>query len=976
MCLLITIKMKVALFSICFLCIFCTTFAYSQNAGNRTLTGSIADFVTLMPIEGQTNIYISRPKGIDITSTVIYYKHQSQDSKFDLNFHLEVPEEGMYVIRCENDNYHTLYDTINVKFYKREKIIKLGRLFMKRKLRSKLEDTQQLHEVVVSPTKLKFYFNNDTLVYNAAAFTTQEGFVLNDVLKKMPGLEIKEDGDIYANGEKISELLLNGKDFFDKDRKTILENLPAFMLKNVKVYNRTKDSLSLIKRERDKSGLVMDVQLKKQYAQILLGNMDFGYGTGGHYYGKLFGLKFHPLYRLSGYAITNDVNKDEYVGGNGDTQNTDNGIGEKKITKVGLNYNVDHSQGRYALQGNLNFIYKDIFNDILNNKQDFYANGDVFSRSSNISNQYSALFSTAHSFYLFGNTKYDFTLRPSLSYNHVNTNQFNVAGSFNADVINSLGESWKDSLMSKELCRMLKLYGINRQVVQMEAAADNIGIQLDAEKSINIPHTDDKLTIKSSGLFSENTVKNFTQRDIYYLKSSNTIWNNQYQHQYQQQKKWMFSAKYDYSLSKWGSLSLTYEHENSRYKNNNDLFALHLLDGWEEGSEHGIGILPSELEMSKVLDGNNSYNYLQKENNNNFVLAYSFSKGTETKKTEFSIQVPLKYKRRSLDYTSLVTDTAVINSVFYPEVNIDFVSENLKKKNSYYYKISYNLTQDEPTLYNMINVKNDSNPLYVVHGNSNLRNAQTHLCEAHLYFAPNNFSHHNFSVRYSEYRNRIGSAIIYDKTTGVTTATYKNVNGNREFNTSFEDYLSFGKERSTSLKNEARFLFNNSADYVHVDGENLSEKSIVKNMILSEQLTFEKKFCNTRCLLGGTLYLTYNHSTSSLKGFEKINSYDYGGKLNASFELPWNVKLTSDMNCVIRNGYNYSSMNDEEFIWNAYLTKTFRRFTLKVDACDILNQRKNIYRYVDAQGRMETYYNIVRRYCMIHLVWRLNKSWK
>lgn len=968
--------MKITLFNTFFFLFFCTSFSYSQKTENRALTGSIADFVTLMPIEGQTNIYISRPEGIDINSTVLYYKPQSPNSKFDLDFHIEVPEQGMYIIRCENDNYHTLYDTINVKFYKREKIIKLGRLFMKRKLRSKLEDTQQLQEVVVSSTKLKFYFNNDTLVYNAAAFTTQKGFVLNDILKKMPGLEIKEDGDIYANGEQISELLLNGKDFFDKDRKTILENLPAFMLKNVKIYNRTKDSLSLIKRERDKSGLVMDVQLKKQYDQILLGNMDFGYGIDGHYYGKLFGLKFHPLYRFSGYAITNDVNKDEYVGGNGDTQNTDNGIGEKKITKVGLNYNVDQSQGRYALQGSLDFIYKDIFNDVLNNNQNFYTSGDVFSRSSSLSNQYSVLFSTVHSFYLLGNTKYDFTLKPKLSYNHTNTNQFNVAASFNADVINSLGNSWKDSLMSKELCQMLKLYGINRQVVQLESNTDNIGIQLDAEKSINIPHTDDKLTINSSGLFSENSIKKFTQRDLKYMNSTNPIWNNQYVDQCIQQKKWMFSAKYDYSLSKWGCLSLKYEHESSRYKNNNSLFALHLLDGWGEGSQHGLGVLPSEKEMLQVLDGNNSYSYLQKENTNNFVLEYSLDKNIETKKTKLSIQIPFTYKRRSLDYTSHVTDTVARISVFYPELNMEFVNQNLKEKNSYYYKISYRLTQDVPTLYNMINIKNNSDPLYVIHGNSNLKNAQTHVCEAYLYVAPNNFNHHNFDIRYSEYRNRIGSAIIYDKTNGITAATFKNINGNRDFYTSFEDYFGFGKERSASIKNEVSFLFNNSADYAHAEGEELSEKSIVRNLIFSEQFTFEKKFCNTKCLVGGSLYLNYNHSTSSIKGFEEINSYEYGGKLNTSYELPWNIKLTSDLNCVIRSGYNYSSMNDEEFIWNTNLSKTFNRITIKLDANDILNQRKNVYRYVNAQGRTEIYYNTVKRCCMIHFVWRLNKSWK
>lgn len=125
-----------------------------------------------------------------------------------------------------------------------------------------------LGAATVKATKVKFYMKGDTVVYNADAFQLENGSMLDAIIRQLPGVELKDGGEITVNGKKVDELLLNGKDFFSHDRQIMLENLPAYMVKDIKVYERQserskffKDSLLDIKKP-----YVMDVNLKREYS--------------------------------------------------------------------------------------------------------------------------------------------------------------------------------------------------------------------------------------------------------------------------------------------------------------------------------------------------------------------------------------------------------------------------------------------------------------------------------------------------------------------------------------------------------------------------------------------------------------------------------------------------------------------------------------------------------------------------------------
>ena len=95
-----------------------------------------------------------------------------------------------------------------------------------------------LGEAKVQSSRIKLYHKGDTLVFDADAFNLAEGSMLEALINELPGVELKRNGEIFVNGRKVDELFLNGKDFFRGNRLVLLENLPSFMVKDIKVYER------------------------------------------------------------------------------------------------------------------------------------------------------------------------------------------------------------------------------------------------------------------------------------------------------------------------------------------------------------------------------------------------------------------------------------------------------------------------------------------------------------------------------------------------------------------------------------------------------------------------------------------------------------------------------------------------------------------------------------------------------------------
>lgn len=943
-----------------------------EQSESRELNGRIVDFVTNDPMPDSTNVSLLSKDSILVVEGSVY--NWFDGIKKVTNFSVSVAKPGDYILRVTNPHYYTEYKPVSVKFYKRENSINVGVVPMRM---NRVHKEYELGELVVKGTLLKFYFSKDTLVYNAEAFLTQKGFLLNDILKKMPGLEIHDNGDIYSNGRKVDALLLNGKDFFNRDRKTLLENMPAYVVKQIKIYDKTRDTLSLIKREREFQGFVMDVKLKAEHSSSSIANVDVGYGTNRRYYAKAVGLKFSSVHRVSIYGFANNLNRTEMPNGNGDSYGMTNSNGEYIIDRAGLSYNFDNPRGLFSTEGDLSVSYIDGFSEIKNIRQNFFNSGDVFSRSYNITNQYNFSVSTSHKLNFLGNTPFDFTVRPSLKYSSVRRNSSVNNASFNTDVDGIWADAWVDSLMSYEPTDVMKVYGINHDVMKQKNNGDTFELQMDVEKCWDIPHTEDELHLSGSFVFSSDKNKEYKQRNIDYLKTSTNQFLNEYVENSTITREWKGNAVYVLELNNNHFFNLGYHYKYLSLDNTNPIYSLHKLAGWDHLNGNEIGLLPSERQMLNVLD-KNSHTYWQRDNEHVVNLKYNMDiQPGQYEKINFSIDVPMNIFRRKMNYLRADCDTLVARNMIVPNINMNFSFDysNYEKQNAFFFGVEYSLTHEMPSLYNLLNITNDNNPLYVTHGNSNLKNMLRHYFFTQFFYQTSKRNVHRLNFTFDKNDHQVSVAQMYHKETGITHATPINVNGNYSYDVKFVNNIYIDRTRRVQFTNTIQYNGNRSVDQIMSDDEGVTDMSTVRNRQVNEifGLSFTSK--NTKYIIKSQSFFQYNRATGDRANFVTQYYYNYGVTINSHFEMPWNLRLDTDWTLLARRGLTYSELNTTDYLWNASLTKAVsEKISFRFEAYDILRQRKLVVRRVNAQCSEEVFYNAMRSYMMFHCIIRLNAS--
>ena len=234
-----------------------------------------------------------------------------------------VPGSGNYILHLEKKGYTSIYKNVTLKYHKsRRPTVILDAIPMHREM------VRKLKEVKVTATLVKMVMKKDTVVFNADAFQLAEGSMLDQLVARLPGVELRGNGQIYVNGRFVSSLLLNGEDFFKGDPSIALQNLPAYTVNPIKVYEKQSDRDKAMGLEkRGEQPLVMDVNLKKQYSVGWMANMDAGGGIEDRYSAKLFGLRFSPRTRLTVYGNLNNITDLSSPDGNGNWNSNVNPVG-------------------------------------------------------------------------------------------------------------------------------------------------------------------------------------------------------------------------------------------------------------------------------------------------------------------------------------------------------------------------------------------------------------------------------------------------------------------------------------------------------------------------------------------------------------------------------------------------------------------------------------------------------------------------
>lgn len=280
-----------------------------------------------------------------------------------------------------------------------------------------------------------------------------------------------------------------------------------------------------------------------------------------------------------------------------------------------------------------------------------------------------------------------------------------------------------------------------------------------------------------------------------------------------------------------------------------------------------------------------------------------------------------------------------------------------------------------PTMTYLLTVRDDSNPLAIYVGNSSLKATDVYSISAKYSKTVTKHAQNYYGgASYQRLHNAVGQTRLYNTTTGATTYTPRNINGNWTFNATAGYARCFDAKQQWSFSADAAYNYNNSADYLQTtQNANNNAHSTVHNSTLNGNLAF--RYRQKLVALSLTTAAKWLQATSSREGFATINSLDMLFGLTANVNLPWGMAFNTDCTLHTRGGYADKTMNLHEWIWNAEITKSLlkkKNLILKLRAYDLLHQRHNIVRTLNAQARTETWHNTLPNFVIFTLTYRLH----
>ena len=891
------------------------------------------------------------------------------------------PRTGKYIIRLTHPDFEQHMVPFSFKYSSRADWYSIGEVFLKRRhIPSSRE--QVLGEAVVKATKIKMVVKGDTLVYNADAFQLSKGSMLDALIERLPGVELNEDGVITVNGQRVSSLLVNGRDFFRGDPAVALENLPAYMVDKVKVYRRESEVSKFLRggRARDsvfnKEPLVMDVNLKKEYSVGWIANAEGGYGTDDRYLGRLFALRFTTYSRLALFGNVNNTNDTRRPGRQGDWSPTSQPTGTQTSRTAGIEYDYANRKSGFEWTSTADFSHTDNTVQTRSASTSFLSGGQSYGQSESLSDACRSAFSTEHSWSLRKNSSLQMM---GAEFNYEKNRNWSTGRSatFSGDPFAHSSAGLLDSVFATDNSSLLRSLVRNRYITEARANSENWSVKVPYGMYFKpFPYLSDRIQLGGSFAYDHSSDHTYDHYRLDYpaQETAETDYRNRYITQPSRHYNYSLAASYffdgklaDYTMD----YSFTQDYKSGRY----ELFRLDSLDGWGDGTEHALGELPSATsELQQALDLSNS-EHSERWNKTHDVRLRIHQNHFEGKfQFDLDIKLDLKVIPERLRYSrgDVRADLRRTSVFFAPDIQFQHLIP-LKNGKSLIYFVNYSHTASTPDFTYSVEAVNDVDPLYISYGNAGLKN--THRDNAGLRFILRGSQYvqqASLNLDYAVTRNAVAMGRTYNPETGGYTVRPENVNGNWQAGGTLNVTRQFGKQQRFSLSSATSSTFHHSVDLISVEDADASPRSTVRTLYAGETLRLDYSAGKWR--VGAKARANWTNARSAREGFSTINAWDYDFGLSGRVQLPWDMEVSTDFGLYSRRGYEDSSMNTDDWIWNARISKSVMNgnLTFILDGFDILGQLSNVNRTLNAQGRVETWYNTISRYAMLHVVYRLN----
>ncbi len=898
------------------------------------------------------------------------------------SYKLPVQNDSAYILRFSMVGYKTVHKAIRVKIARSMNQMKVEPVRLE-------QESKVLPEVVVKATKIKMVMKGDTIVYNADAFALAEGSMLDALVSQLPGCRL-EKGVIYVNGQRVTSLLVNGRNFFTGDAKLALSHLPAYVVDKVKVYKHEGEASRLMGEDMGDKNLVVDVGLKKKYSTGAVEELKAGVGSHDRYLADLNSMVFSKKADVMINAGTNNIGDVE----SSQLSEYSNGVADKKTLGV---------SGRFSFKGKT-------FDDVINGDysvgttrghhlsrtatENYLQGGNLFTSADNDSRDKSSSVTSRN---IFSKRIKNRIFKGSVMvfYDNSRQNGLSRSGLFDTKPLDNT--VWLDSLYQWDGTSPTPFHGaINRVAAQNLTKRSMLSTSANVSSRIAFGKSKGRygnMIDWSVGLkYNQGNGKTFNINDLHYFKDGSQDLRDNYYEKPSKSYEANLQASYGHRLTRkadrvnslfaYFSGSFSHKYDTS----DNNLYRLdHLAD--YDPSRYPLGMLPSSADdLMSVLDiTNSSRNRSWNTNGNGTVrLEMKHGDGMTLPQLTAKLTLPVTWRRERISYVQQNNYDKTRSAVLLaPQLDAGYSRTDSLGTRSV--NFTYVTMPSLPQLLTLLGVRNDDNPLFVRLGNTGLKQSRNHTLSLTFNSMSNGKGNTSWAVRTGAniMQDAFGTKVTYDRTTGQTTSQQINVNGNWSVNGSVELNRGLDANHDFDLSASLNSNYSRNVDLNQTVTENgyangnVNGKSKVYNLnsVGSVSLSYHKG-SNFMAMLIATV--SNDRTTGNRDDFMATNATTYFATARVMIKLPMGFEINSNINEMKRTGFNDDTLNDNSLVWNARLTKTFLKgaLTVNLDAFDILGQISRTQVVLDSQGRAETWNNTLPRYVLLHCSYKFNLGMK
>ena len=908
------------------------------------LSGAVEDGFLEMPLPKAKISVLRTDSSIVIDSAQMFVFYGGHMKIVRAQFGADVnAAEREYLVRASMDGYDDVWKRVPIPRPLQDEV-DVPTLKMRK------SSVKTLHEVTVTATKIKMYYRGDTLIYDATAFNMPEGSMLDDLIRQLPGVTLNDDGEIFVNGRKVDELLLGSRTFFGGNKRVLMENLPYYTVKHLKVYEKQTDMSEALGYDVEPRKYVMDVNLKEEYKRGYIGNVEAAGGTDERWLGRAFLLGFTDRLRFTLLGNVNNVNEGRHIGQS--DQWSPARQPRSLTTTRSVAAEIEYSSKGNKLKDTFRAEYTSTTDEqtMTQRREQFLAGSTPMSLTESFSRQGNGRLRVFNAVQL---------KKPTWIYATAS-----IVSTRRDGTTSSSFEQWGDTLTAA-----LRSVGLSR--------GSSWNGHADVQGAVNVGKKG-RLTFYAMGDHSKDDVEQATRYEQGIIPSTSRRETVSYNTNDISNRSTGVMANVNYNLELAEDLHLmagdgvTY----MSVRRHDYLYHPDTL------------LLASQIDaLTAITDPHNSYDsHFRSIDHKPGITLYKearvrvrqYGYNLLYQKFSFGLGLPIRHER--LHYRRGTLDTLAVQRTLF--LNPTFSFRHVSSDSRHDIRLNVEHRRSAPELTDRITFRDDSQPLIVKLGNPDLK--PTMLTTFNLQYydqAASNQGQYHLSASFDYHHRDVAQSLTYDPATGIRTYKPMNISGAYVARADFGTDRNIGEKRYWSWHVDAGADWNHSKDHAMMEGETESHENVVNTLTLNNNahIRFNKKDFNIRAV--GSI--NWRHSEGQMRDFSTLNALDFQYGIEARYTTPalfgtkvGGLTLAADATMYSRRGYGSALMNTNDFVLNASLSQPFFKGKLiaRIEAFDLLHQLSSTQYTVNAQGRTETWYRSLPHYIMGHLVYHFNKN--